>query len=117
MVVHFHVLVVIQIFCVCMCAFVSIRHLLTLDGHGAVVCKLGSGHCSNMVMNGSGHEHEYNEIYFSLINFVKGVKIVVDDSIGHCESVPMIGVGDEYVMNKCVIFDLPYVIAGGLQLT
>jgi hypothetical protein len=43
-----------------------------------------------MVMNGSGHEHEHNEIYFSLINFVKDVRIVVDDSIGHCESVPMI---------------------------
>ncbi len=49
------------------------------------------------------------EIYFSLINFVKDVEIVVDDSIGHCESVPMIGVGDEYVMNKHVIFELPYV--------
>jgi hypothetical protein len=62
-----------------------------------------------MVMNGSGHEHEHNEIYFSLINFVKDVKIVVGDSIGHCESVPMIGVGDEYVMNNHVIFELPYV--------
>jgi hypothetical protein len=60
-----------------------------------------------MVMNGSEHEHEHNEIDFSLIN----------DSIGHCESVPMIGVGDEYVMNKHMIFELPYVIAGGLQLT
>jgi hypothetical protein len=36
-------------------------------------------------MNGSEHEHEHNEIYFSLIN----------DSIVHCESVPMIGVGDD----------------------
>jgi hypothetical protein len=27
---------------------------------------------------------------FLLINFVKDVRIVVDDSIGHCESVPMI---------------------------
>jgi hypothetical protein len=43
MVVHIHVLVVIQKIYVCMCAFVSIRHLLTLDGHGAVMCKLGSG--------------------------------------------------------------------------
>jgi hypothetical protein len=43
-----------------------------------------------MVMNGSEHEHKHNEIYFSLINFVKDVRIVVDDSIGHCESVPVI---------------------------
>ncbi len=35
-----------------------------------------------MVMNRSGHEHEHNEIYFSLINFVKDVKIVVDSKGG-----------------------------------
>jgi hypothetical protein len=35
-----------------------------------------------MVMNRSGHEHEHNEFIFSLINFVKDVKIVVDSKGG-----------------------------------